>query len=264
VRRCHARTVRRRVTIIVKRHGKRHKIHKVRWVVVPPHAVDKPTLRIAHGKATAVSGYLGLVDGTALSGAGVEVLAAPDNGLGQFAPIAGVTTNVYGEWSARVPAGPSRLIEAAYAGDGTTEPVTSGAVTLTVPAKIGMSISPRVLPWSATVTIRGHLEGGYVPPDGVALRLLIRYPGSRRGSSLLALRTNARGTFKIKWRFGSGRGVVTYPLWIATTATESDYPFSAAAARRISVTFGRRTPRRRHRHHHRPSRRPTRHRRQRS
>jgi len=251
VRRCHARTVRRRVTVIVKRHGKRVRIHKLQWVVVSPHAVDKPTLTIAHGKATTVSGYLGLVDGTALSGASVEVVAAPNNGLGQFAPIAGVTTNAYGEWSAAVPAGPSRLIEAAYTGDGTTEPVTSGPVTLIVPARIGMSISPRVLPWRATVTIRGHLEGGYVPPDGVALRLLIRYPGSRRASSLLALRTNARGTFKIKWSFGSGRGVATYPLWIATTATESDYPFSAASARRTSVTFGRPTPRHHHRRQHR-------------
>lgn len=242
VRRCHAPTVRRRVTIIVKRHGRRVKIHKVERVVVLPHTVEKSTRRVGYGKATTVSGYVGLVDGTALSGRNVEVLAAPNNGLGQFAPIATVTTNAYGEWSARVPAGPSRLIEAQYGGDAITMPATSAPVTLAVPARIGMSISPHVLPWSATITIRGHLEGGYVPPDGVALRLLVRYPGSRQGTPILALRTNARGTFRIKWSFNSGRGVASLPFWIATTATESDYPFAASAGPRIRVTFGRPTP----------------------
>jgi len=223
VRRCHARTVRRKVTVIVKRHGKPVK----------------------------VSGYLELANGTALGGHQVEVLSAPDNGLGQFTPMASVITGPNGTWTAKVPPGPSRLIEAAYGGDATTEPMTSAIVKLIVPARIAMSISPRVLPWSATSTIRGQLQGGYVPPDGVALRLLVRYPGSRRGSPLLALRTNARGAFRIKWSFYSGRGVATYPLWIATTATESDYPFAASAGRRISVTFGRPTPAHRHRRHRR-------------
>jgi len=108
----------------------------------------------------------------------VQILAAPDNGLGQFAAAATVVTAADGSWSAPLAPGPSRLIEAVYAGDGTTEPVTSAQVKLIVPARIGMSVSPRVLPWSGTVTIHGHLMGGYVPPDGVALRLLIRYPAT--------------------------------------------------------------------------------------
>ena len=45
------------------------------------------------------------------------------------------------------------------------------------------------------MTIRGQLLGGYVPPGGVALRLLVRYPCSRRESPLLALRTDASGGF---------------------------------------------------------------------
>jgi hypothetical protein len=236
------------VTVIVQRHGKPVKVTRVRWVALLPHTVQKTTRRVGHGKPTTVSGYLGLANGTALGGQQVEVLSAPDNGLGQFTPMASVITGPDGTWTAKVPSGPSRLIEAAYGGDATTEPVTSAIVKLIVPARIAMSISPRVLPWSATATIRGQLQGGYVPPDGVALRLLVRYPGSRRGSPLLALRTNARGAFRIKWSFYSGRGVATYPLWIATTATESDYPFAASAGRRISVTFGRRTPTRHRRH----------------
>ena len=62
--------------------------------------------------------------GTVLPGRAVEVLAAPDNGLGQFVAMATVTTDAFGEWTARVPAGPSRLIEAVYPGDGRSEPAT--------------------------------------------------------------------------------------------------------------------------------------------
>ena len=59
---------------------------------------------------------LGLPDGTALGGQVVSVLTAPDNGLGQFTQAAVPTTAANGSWSARLPAGPSRLVEAYYAG----------------------------------------------------------------------------------------------------------------------------------------------------
>jgi hypothetical protein len=221
----------------------RRRVHRV----LLPHAVNEPARRVGHGKATTVSGLLQLADGAVLPGHAVEVLAAPDNGLGQFASIATVTTNAYGEWSARVPAGPSRLLEAVYPGDGTTEPATSGTVVLTVPAKIGISITPRVLPWHAPLTIRGHLEGGYVPSGGVALRLLVRYTGTPQASVLLAFRTNGRGQFKIQWRYPSGHGVASYPMWASTTAAETDYAFAPSRSPHIVVTFGRRTP---HHHHH--------------
>ena len=249
VRKCHGRTVVRTIRVVLKRYGKPVVRHgrpvyvkrRVRRVLLP-HVVDQATRRVGHGRSTTVNGFLELSDGSVLSGRAVEVLAAPDNGSGQFAPIATVTTNAYGAWSAQVPAGPSRLLEAAYPGDGTTEPATSGTVVLTVPAKIGISIAPRVLPWHATLTIRGHLEGGYVPPGGVALRLLVRYTGSPQASVLLAFRTNGRGQFKIQWRYPSGHGVASYPMWVSTTAAETDYAFAPSRSRHTVVTFGRRTP----------------------
>jgi hypothetical protein len=279
VTRCHARTVKRKVTVILRRHGKpvmRHgrpvKVTRIRRVPVLPHVVDKPTRRVGHGKATTVSGFLELADGIALGGRPVQVLSAPDNGLGQFSVMASVTTGANGTWTARVPPGPARLIEAVYAGDATTQPAISTPVKLIVPARIAVSITPRVLPWSHAITIRGHLVGGYVPPDGVALRLLVRYSGAHRGSPLLALRTNSRGAFSFKWSFYAGRGVQSLPFWVATTATESDYPFAAAAGQHIVVTFGRPTPPaiiHHHRHRHRASghkhrtHKPTKHRRKR-
>jgi hypothetical protein len=173
--------------------------------------------------------------------------------------MATVTTNADGEWTARVPAGPSRLIEAAYHGSATTEPAVSSTVTLSVPARIALSVTPRALPWAAQLRIRGRLVGGYVPADGVALRLLVRYPGATSRTPLLALRTNSRGRFAFTWTYHAGRGIATYPFAVATTATESDYPWSAASSRAVQVTFGVPTPRqqqpRSHRRHRRAHRR---------
>jgi hypothetical protein len=263
VRRCHARTVKRTVWVTLKRHGKvlrRHgkpvRVRRVRRVVVLPHTILKPTRRIGHGKTTTVSGYLGLANGTPLANRPVSVVAAANNGLGQFTlPIATVTTDPAGTWTATVPAGPSRLIEAIYAGSATDESATSAPVTLSVPALIKLAITPRIIPWKAAVHISGRLVGGYVPPDGVALRLLVRYPHLKRETPLQALRTDGRGRFAFTWSYHAGRGVVTYPFSVATTASESDYPYAGSANRAIRVTFGRATPATRHPKHRRKTKR---------
>ena len=257
VRKCHARTVVRTVRVVLKRHGKPVLRHgkpvlvkrRVRRVLLP-HAVNKPTRRIGHGKATTVNGFIGLADGTAIAGQVVDVYSSPNDNAPRFRLMRTVATDASGEWTAKVPAGPSRLIEAVYPGNATTEPATSSTVKLMVPARIAVSISPRVVPWSGKIAISGRLVGGWVPRDGVALRLRVPYPGGQ--SVQEPFRTNSRGAFKFDWSYGSGRGVVSYRFVVATTATESDYPWAAAVSRAVRVTFGRPTPRRRrrHRHHH--------------
>jgi hypothetical protein len=255
VRKCHARTVVRTVRVVLKRHGRPVLRHgkpvyvkrRVRRVLLP-HAVNKPARRVRHGKPTTVNGFVGLADGTALAGQTVDVYSSPDDNAPRFRVMRMVTTNASGEWTAKVPAGPSRLIEAVYPGNATTEPAGSSTVKLTVPARIAVHISPRVVPWSRKITISGRLVGGWVPRDGVALRLRVPYPGGR--SLQEPFRTNSRGEFSFQWTYGSGRGVASYRFVVATTATESDYPWAAAVSQAIRVTFGRPTPRtRRHRRH---------------
>jgi hypothetical protein len=250
VRKCHARTVVRTIQVVLKRDGKPvlrngrpvYVKRRVRRVLLP-HAVDDSTRRIGHGKATTVNGVVSLADGTAVADEPIDVYASPDDNAPRFHLIRTVTTDASGEWSAKVGAGPSRLIEAVYPGTGTTEPATSATVKLTVPAKIAMAISPRVVPWSGKITISGRLVGGYVPGDGVALRLRVPYPGGH--SVQEPFRTNSHGEFSFQWTYGSGHGVVAYRFVVATTATESDYPWAAAASRGVRITFGRATPRRR-------------------
>jgi len=254
VMKCKMREVKRKVTVTVKvkRHGKTVlvKRKKVERIPVPPEAVTESTKRVAFGKGTIITGFLDTATGVALAGHTVDVLTAPDNQLGQWSQAAAVTTAANGGWSATLPAGSSRLVEAAYAGDSTTLPATSATATLLVPAHIGITITPRRLPWSGAVTIRGHLSGGYVPPDGVPLYLEIDTSRRHRPYTPVPLRTNAKGTFSFQFSWKSGGGVTTYPMRVALLGTGSDYPFVASSSRAVSVTFGRATPKaKKHAHH---------------
>jgi len=96
----------------------------------------------------------------------VQVLTAPDNGLNQFTPLAVVTTAPNGFWTAPLPAGPSRLVIAAYHGGALTEPDFSGLVRVVVPARVRLISVTRRVPWGGTVRIVGQLDGVYLPPGG--------------------------------------------------------------------------------------------------
>jgi hypothetical protein len=251
VDRCHPRIVWRRETIWVKvrRHGRLVSVRSVKRVRVPllPHSILQTKKRVAFGQGTTISGWLGTATGVALGGEPVSVLTAPDNGHGQFTTAATTATAANGSWTVQLGPGPSRLVEAVYGGAAGLLPVTSAPAQLDVPARITLTARPHVLLWSSVVTLRGHLSGGYVPPDGVALRLLIALPHRSRPYEPVPFRTDANGNFILHWSWGTGAGVVTYPIAIATTATESDYPFAASRSKWVRVTFGLPTPRRRRR-----------------
>ena len=110
VTKCHPRTAIKRVAVRVRvrRHGKTVWVirHKRKRVVLLPHIRNSTHLRVGHGKSATVSGWLGTYAGVALAGQRVTVLAAADNGLGQFAPVATAITAPNGTWSAELPAGP--------------------------------------------------------------------------------------------------------------------------------------------------------------
>lgn len=230
--------------VTVRRGHKRVRVHKraktrLEWVTVCRAPRHLPRVaHVAFGRATAVYGWFATADGTALSHVPVTIIVAPNRSGHRWHTVEVVTTDSRGDWRATLGPGPSRLIEAVYAGAPLTEAALSPLATVAVPARIDVSIGPRSVAWSGSVTISGRLRGGYIPADGVALRLLIRYPGSQRPTDLLGFRTTRRGTFRIRYTFGSGHGVATYPLWVATTATESDYPYASAASRSILITFG--------------------------
>jgi hypothetical protein len=204
---------------------------------------------VAFGQAVRVRGLLTSSAGFPLAYQPVAILTAPDNGSNAFTEAAAVTTGPDGSWTATLPPGPSRIIRAVYAGSQTVLPA-SGQASTTVPAKIRISISPRIVPWGSRLRITGRVLGGYVPTNSNLLRLNV---GIGRIGHLEGLpKIDPDGRFVIVWKFDPGQGVL-HPWFSVGTLSESAFPYSPGTSQRIVITLGEPTPTPRAvvKHHHR-------------
>jgi len=261
VMRCHPRTERRRTVVFVRvrRHGHVVKVKRIKIVrvVVPPHVIAKTSRLVGFGHGTTVNGYLGTASGIAIAGHAVSILTAPDNGSNQFTQAAVVTTTANGTWTAKLPPGPSRIVEAVYGGDPTTEGASSGQVRVIVPAKVKLiSAAPRRVAWGGIVRITGQLIGGYLPPGGALVRLRIG-KGSTYQTYGVQEHVTGNGRFSTTYMFGAGQASSYQSFWFQLSSLPmGSYPFSPSDSGRRSVLVGGHpaTPHRRHRARHRKRR----------
>ena len=240
----------------------RVKVAKQSWrereICDRPHIALKTHERVRFGRAVTVHGLLTTTQGVPIAGAQVRILTAPDDDTGEFTQASGATTGTDGRWSAKLPAGPSRIIRADYDGAPTLLPAR-GQVSTTVGAKVKLiSVVPRRVAWGGTVRIVGQLDGGYLPPGGALVRLRI---GS--GSSFMTYgiqeHVTGRGRFSTTYTFGAGVASVHESFWFSIASLPmGQYPYSPADSRRLSVVVGGHptiitttTARHLHHHHHR-------------
>ena len=207
--------------------------------------------RVPYGRGTAVTGTLATITGSRLAGQPVTIYSAPDNGLGQFAPVATATTGANGTWSAPLGSGPSRLVEAVYGGSATMERTVSAPIRVIVPAKLELRVRPHHVSWATQLTITGRILGGYVPTyqkqasQLLKLRIgIVGIPGVHGDVGVPDLRPDGR--FRTTFCLASGRGVVHY--WFrAVTLYETNYPYERGSlSNRFAVRVG---PRARQQHH---------------
>jgi hypothetical protein len=243
--------VRRRITreVTIHRHGKKVRVKRSRVVrvVVEPRTVFKTSRRVRHGQGSTVSGWLGTATGVALGGQTVDVLTAADNGRENFHVAAVTTTAANGGWSARLPAGPSRLVEAGYPGAASTEAAISAPAHLIVPAKVQLlGVSPRRVPWGGTVHLIGQLKGGYLPRGGALVRLRI---GLGNSDTTYGVREHVTGNgrFRTDYTFGAGDPAVRRSFWFQIASLPmGNYPYAPASSERLTVLVGGHPPPARH------------------
>ena len=244
VMRCHPRTVLRRtvVWVRVRRHGHIVKVKRVRRVrvVMQPH-VSGPdraggSVRARHD-GRRLARHVGRNRARRASGAG---LTAPDNGSGAFTQAATVTTSATGVWQAKLPPGPSRIVEAVYNGSPTTESSSSGQVKVLVPARVKIAIHPRIAPWGASIRIVGRVLGGYVPANSKLLRLNVGIGRIGHIEGLPDIQPNGR--FVIVWKFDQGHGIL-HPWFSVATLPEAAFPYAPGTSGQATMTLGEPTPR---------------------
>ena len=212
------------------------------------------------GRPVRLHGLLISSAGLPLAGQPVAILTAPDNGSNAFTEAAAVTTGPDGSWTATLPPGPSRIIEASYPGSPTILPAT-GSATVITPAKIVLTrVTPDRTPWGSTVRITGRVLGGYIPASSKLLRLdlgIVGIPGLSKIQGIPNVAPD--GTFTTTYKFARYQGVVRFWLQVSSLA-EADFPFSPSHSKRVIVTVGVPAPtttthvrHRRARHRHRRS-----------
>jgi hypothetical protein len=217
---------------------------------------------VAFGRSVRVQGLLMSSAGLPLAGQPVAVMTAPENGSDAFTEATAVTTGADGRWTATLPPGPSRIIEASYAGSSTVLPAT-GSASVVTPAKIELtSITPDRTPWGSTVRITGGVLGGYIPASSKLLRLDLGAVGIPGLSKIQGIpNVSPDGRFTTTYTFAHAYGVVRFWLMVSSLP-EADFPFAPAHSRRAVVTVGVPAPRSSsssHRRHHRHRRRHHRH-----
>jgi hypothetical protein len=194
--------------------------------------VDVNKLQVGFGATPTVSGWLGRPNGDALGGQLVRIFTAPDNGSGKFTQAAAVRTGSDGVWNARLPAGPSRIVEAYYGGGRIIQPSLSQPVHLAVKASVTLQVHPLITHWGDTIRLSGHLRGGFVPAGGEVVVLWVSWRGGSAEAGHLYTRRD--GSFATRYTFLRGNGTATYKFWV-TSLRESDYPYAPGTSNRVRV-----------------------------
>ena len=225
-------------------------------VCTKPTVHTTKTLDVPYGKPVTVHGLYTTSTGVPIGGQPVHILAAANNGLAPFSPVAVVTTAADGGWTATLPAGPSRLIRGGHRRDRNDPAVErAGNHDRAGQDPAGEGLARRVA-WGGTVHLVGQLLGGYLPPDGALVRLRIGY-GSTYNTYGVEEHVTGNGRFSTVASFGPGDPSVYRTYWFQIASLPmGNYPYAPAASQRVTVIVGGQPTRRLVRtnlHLHRPA-----------
>jgi hypothetical protein len=181
-----------------------------------------------------IAGRLVSGSGTAITGATIEVLSKVRETRNATA-IEHVSTGANGAFQANIPAGPSRTITFAYRAFANESNYAAVAkINESVAAAITLSITPKRVERSGTITITGQVLG-FIPPSGVKLALEVFYHG--RWVSMPATRTRSDGRFRLRYQFQHATG--TFPFRIKVVGGQAGFPYSpGSGSNRVDVQAG--------------------------
>lgn len=171
---------------------------------------------------------------------GTEVQVFSQLQIGGRTPrqIGTVTTSGTGRFSFRVPKGASRIVSFRYPGTKTIRADIAN-VNLQVRASTSFRPSRRNVRNGETVTFRGRLRGGWIPPQGKLIALQVLARGSWR--PFATVRAGRNGRWAYVYRFDGTRGSILY-RFRTLVLREATYPYATGGSgtRRVLVRGTRR------------------------
>jgi hypothetical protein len=190
--------------------------------------------RVRFGRRVILSGWVATADGTPLGHVAVTIMAAADEDSVAWQQAAVATTSSDGGWKVTLLPGPSRLIQAVFAGGPVTESASSPVVKAIVPAKIRLAPLRSHVPWGGVLVIRGRVLGGYIPPEQI---LQVRSGVGRRLQVIGNPYIRPDGRFVVRLA-ATGSGGALHTQIAVTTLRETNYPYARGFSRRVSVIIG--------------------------
>lgn len=194
-----------------------------------------PRRAVPFGRDALLRGRL-LAGDRPLAGEAVQVVerfAGSDAG----ARLTTVTTAADGGFSIRLPAGPSREVDAAFAGSETLSRAASETLRLAVRSELRLTASRRVAEvGGAPLVFAGRVSAapGTIPPEGKMVELQFRLPGLP-WTAFRTIRTDRRGRFRYRYRFSDDDSRGARFLFRAYAPAQGGWPYEPAGSKPVAV-----------------------------
>jgi hypothetical protein len=180
---------------------------------------------------------LGLADaGAGIAGRSVTIVARPTAGIGRGPERRRVVTDRHGHFDLRLPAGVSRSVTVAFHGGRGLAATSDHPLALRVRAAVSLAAAPPSLRTGESVTLTGRLRPGpaLLPARGKLVTVQYLEQASGRWQPALVTRTDARGRFKVSYRFRYVTGAARIRLR-ATALPEAGWPYASGSSAPVTV-----------------------------
>jgi hypothetical protein len=193
-------------------------------------------LTVDFGTAVEVRGRLDDAHGTGVTGRSVIVVARPTAGIGRAPERRRVVTDRRGGFDLRLPAGVSRSVTVAFHGGGGLASTRGRPLALRVRAAVSLAAAPSSLRTGESVTLSGQVRPGpaRIPARGKLVTVQYLERASGRWQPALVTRTDARGRFKVRYRFRYITGAARIRLR-ATALPEAGWPYASGSSAPVTV-----------------------------
>jgi hypothetical protein len=198
----------------------------------------EPEWTAAYGRSVPFEGRLSSISGAALAGLPVEIVERFGGGASATERTTTVATGADGRFLARLPAGPSRVVEARFAGNRTLTRADAGGVQLRVRSAVKLRVSaPSARVGGPPVVFSGRVghRGASIPPDGLPVALQFRLPGLP-WTGFRTVYTDSRGRFRYPYAFSDDDSRGVRFRFRAYVPANDNWPYQPAGSRPLAVT----------------------------
>ena len=183
-----------------------------------------------------LSGRLTDAEGDGIAGRGLRVVARPSRGALAPTTVQTVRTGESGGFELRLPAGPSRRISVAFAGEDGLQPARRPALRLRVRSGVSLRVKPVRLRTGQVLRLSGKVrtQGAPVPRRGKLVAIQYREAATHRWRPVLVARSDHHGRFRAHYRFRYIDGRASIRLR-ATALAEEHWPYAPGSSAPVTI-----------------------------